>query len=334
MKRFSPKKSEFLAKDLREGEHVEITTPVGKIRGRVVSREYSALLGMYNTYAVDAEKKVRAYVKMQVLGETTVDKRKEAVSAAALAGSEIWGMLDQLTTESGPVLVRLSLQRSITRPNNAKKYLRAAALARILPEALKYHNLIVTDLGPENVGEHPFDIYIIPAGMRNTDRLITRLKSTAQMVEKYGAEGIRALAEIHEDLGNERYAKRLKEIEEKIKRNEGLGPADYKTITSAFTRALQDYPKTEEFWREWTKDRLEEINYLHRMGIRGRTLQNTERYVKSIARVPDWKTRAIHAAVINKNMAKLWLYAMKRKGAIRPLHGGAAPRRAEPSRRP
>ncbi len=334
MKRFSLKKSEFLAKDLREGEHVEVTTPVGKMRGRVASREYSALLDTYNTYAVGVGGKVRAYVKMQVLGETTQDEQKEAVSTAALAGSEIWGKLDQLTTGSGPVLVRLSLQRSITQPNSTKKYLRAAALARILPEALKYNNLIVTDLGPENVGEHPFDIYIIPLGMHNTDRLITRLKSTTQIVKKYGAEGVRALAEIHEDLGNERCANRLKEIEEKIKRNEGLDPGDYKTITSAFTRALHDYPKTEGFWREWIKDRLEEISYLHRLGVRGKTLQNTERYVKSIARIPYWKTRAIHAAVINKNMAKLWLYAMKRKGVIRPLPGGGAPRRAEPSRRP
>ena len=334
VKEFRLKNSDFLAKELKEGEEVEIDTPMGKIRGKVASREYSALLGTHNVYAIDADRGVRTYVKMQVLGESVADERRDAVSSAALAGSEVWGKLGHLRGESGPILVRLSLQRSVGPAENAKKYLRVAALARVLPGVLKYRDLIVTDLGPENEGKHPFDIYITSIRRLKTDEQITKLKTVERMIEHFGQNGITALREVHEKIGNLKYAERLRAVEEKMARREGLGPGDYKAVTAAFIRALHEYPKLDEFWQEWAKDRLDELRELRRMGVKGKTVSNVERYIRSIRRMDDWRQRAWHATIINKNMAKLWLYAMKRRGIVRSPPGGDARRRAGPSRRP
>ncbi len=334
MKEFRLKKSEFLAKGLKEGEEVEVATPVGKIKGTVASREYSSLLGTHNVYAIDVGRGIRTYAKMQVLGESVADERRDAVSSAALAGSEVWGKLGHLMGESGLILVRLSLQRGVDPAENAKKYLRAAALARVLPEVLKYGDLIVTDLGPENVGEHPFDIYITSTRRLKTDEQITKLKTVERMIEHFGQKGITALRDIHEKAGNRKYVERLRAVEEKMARREGLGPGDYKAVTAAFVRALHEYPKLDEFWLEWKQDRLDELRELRRMCVKGKTVKNVERYLRSIQRINDWRQRAWHAIIINKNMAKLWLYAVKRKGILRSPLGGDAQRRAGPSRRP
>jgi len=338
VKRFRVRTTEFLEEELRKGERVRVewgrqTKRVAE--GIVRRREFSYLIGKHNAYEIELKNGEKIYAKMQVLGEIKNTRDASTLALAALSGAEIYGYNDTLRRETGPLLVRISVQRPIIEAKDPKQYLRSAAIARNVPRVLNTGH-IVSDLGPDNVRTHTYDIYITPQKLQDIDDQITRMKGTQHFLEQYGAEGLRALAEIHETLGNRKYAKILKEVAEKYDCGEELVAKDEKSLTGAFKSALRDYPKTDEFWEELTRDVLEEVQRLRGKGARGKSVENVERYAKRVLtrRGVDWREKILHTTIINKNLAKLWLYAMKRRGIIKSQNEEAPPRRAGPSRRP
>ena len=340
MKRFRAETSEFLdpEKELQVGEAIELRWKSRNgeyaAKGRVTKRRLSMLIGKHNAYELNVGNGEKIHVKMQILGGVPATEKNDAVALAALSGAEIYGYNDTLKGEAGPLLVRISVQRHLQEAKNPKQYLRAAAIARNVPRVLKT-NHIVSDLGPENIGTHTYDIYITPRRLHDIDDQIMRMKSIQHFLERYGAKGLQALAEIHETLGNRKYAERLQQAAERYEKEQYLDVGDYKVLIQAFKSALRDYPKTDEFWHELHKDIIVELSGIKRRGVRGKTVQNVENYAKRtlLRKGVDWKSKIFHATIINKNLTKLWLYAMKRKGIIRFQNEGAPQRRAGPSRR-